>query len=101
MATDAAGLAPASGLVWQITRVRPAACRFGHVEPVGAELEPGGAVGAGDFGGAQCGDLAGLLAVEHDQAAGEAVAGREGVIDQAAAGSPEPVRRAGLDAGVH
>jgi hypothetical protein len=48
---------------------------LGQVEPVGAQPEPGGAVGTGGIGCTQCGDLAGLLAVERDQAAGEAVAG--------------------------
>jgi hypothetical protein len=44
---------------------------LGHVEPVRADLEPGAAAGAGDIGGAQRGDGAGLLAVERDEAAGE------------------------------
>ena len=62
---------------------------LGHVEPVRAELEPGGAVGAGGVGRAQCGDPAGLLAVERDKATGKAVAEREGLIQQ-----PPPDRRA-------
>src|SRR5207249_9082940 len=53
----------------------------------------------GDFGGAQGGDLADLLAVERDKAAGEAVAGREGLIQQQPPDRREPglrSRRAGL-----
>jgi hypothetical protein len=72
---------------------------LGHVEPVCAELEPGGAVGAGGVGGAQRGDFAGLLAVERDKAAGEAVARREGLIQQQPPDRSEPgvsSRRAGL-----
>jgi hypothetical protein len=53
---------------------------LGHVEPVGAELELGSTAGAGDFSGAECGDLAGLMAVEHDKARW-----------QVALGSPGPV----------
>ena len=45
-----------------------------HVEPVRAELEPGGAVGAGGIGRPQRGDRADLLAVERHEAAGDAVA---------------------------
>jgi hypothetical protein len=72
---------------------------LGHVEPVRAELEPGGAVGAGGVGGAQRGDSAGLLAVEHNKAADEAVTGREGLIQQQPPDRSEPgvrSRRAGL-----
>ena len=63
-----------------------------HVEPVGAELEPGDVAGAPDVGGAQGGDLADLLTVEHDEAAGDAVAEREGVIEQQPPDRREPRR---------
>jgi hypothetical protein len=57
------------------------------------------AVGAGGAGGTQRGDSADLLAVQHNEAAGEAVAGREGLIQQQPPDRSEPgvsSRRAGL-----
>ncbi len=55
---------------------------LGNVEPVGAELEPDGSISARDLADAQGGDPAGLLAVEHHQAAGDAVFEGEGVVEQ-------------------
>ena len=56
--------------------------RPGNIEPVRAELEPGGGVSARDLGDAQGGDPAGLLAVEHHQTAGDAVFEGEGVVEE-------------------
>jgi hypothetical protein len=53
-----------------------------NVEPVRAKPEPGGGAGARDVGGAQGCDRADLLAVEQDEAAGDAVAGRDGLVEQ-------------------
>ena len=64
---------------------------LGNVEPVRAELEPGGFIAARDLADAQRGDPAGLLAVERDQAAGDAVFEGEGVIEQQPADRREPL----------
>jgi hypothetical protein len=63
---------------------------LGNVKPVRAELEPGGAADAGGIGRAQRGDPADLLAVERDKAAGDAVAGREGLVEQQPPDRREP-----------
>ena len=55
---------------------------LGNVEPVRAELELGGFIGARDLADAQGGDPAGLLGVEHNQAVGDAVFEGEGVVEQ-------------------
>ncbi|HEY5988487.1 MAG TPA: hypothetical protein VIV12_19225 [Streptosporangiaceae bacterium] len=72
---------------------------LGYVEPLRAELEPGGADAAERVDRLQCGDLAGLLAVERDKAAGEAVAEREVPVEQQPPDRREPgvrSRRRGL-----
>jgi hypothetical protein len=76
---------------------------LGNVEPVRAELEPGGGIGAPDLADAQRGDPAGLLAVEHNQAASDAVFEGEGVIEQQPADRRERLlggRRWGFGLGV-
>ncbi len=66
-----------------------------NVEPVRAKPEPGGGAGARDVGGAQGGDRADLLAVEQDEAAGDAVAGRDCLVEH----QPPDRRESRLGAG--